>query len=478
MRPIGRPRTPHTQHPTPPSTPTGPAGATRGDENVELTRTRTGARTGTGARARWRGRAGAASSVVATVLALLLGQVVAAPGASAATVVSDVPVPMSQTNGPVWAVEMAAGRIYAGGAFTSTRPSGAAAGTSESGQGRLVAFDAATGALVPSFAPRLTNEWDGSPGTVHAMVLSPDKKVLYVGGDFNSVDGQTAEHLAMFDTATGRFLGQVGWNGVNGTVRSLAISPDGRTLYVGGAFSVASWTSRDRLAAFDLTTREVTPWRPVISAPVAGEALRTTALAVSADGARVFVGGPFQQVNGRAAQGVGAVDARTGATVANFRTDYLLAPYNWATALHVVGDTLYLAGRDDRSGSASRKEGVQAIATATGAVRWYSRCYGDTFDVLPLGSEIYVASHAHDCSAAGGFGETNPRRYVAMHVLDRSTGRVKSGFQVMTSGVSTQPDTLLLSRTLATDGRQIVMGGGFTSVQGRPQANLVRLPGR
>lgn len=416
----------------------------------------------------------AAGLVSAVVVALVGTQVAGTSPASAATAFSDTPVAMDQTNGPVWAVEMAAGRIYAGGAFTSTRPNGSREGSGETGQAQLAAFEATTGRRIAGFAPQLTNDWDGSPGTVHAMAVSPDGRTLVVGGDFNLVDGRRAEHLARFDTATGQFLGQVGYNGVNGTVRSLAFSPDGRTLYVGGAFSVASWQSRDRLAAFDLTSSTVTDWRPVMSTAVAGEALRATALAVSSDGSRVFVGGPFQRMNGQTRQGVAAVSATTGANVSGFRSDYLLAPYNWATTLSVVGDTLYMGGRDDRSGSSSRREGIYAIRTGTGAVQWYSQCYGDTFDVLVLNQEVYVASHAHDCSAAGGFGETNPRTYTAVHVLDRSTGRVKSGFRVLTTGVTSRPDTLLLSRTLATDGRSLVMGGGFLQVQGRAQSNLVR----
>ncbi|MDT9594394.1 hypothetical protein RDV89_15020 [Nocardioides zeae] len=419
---------------------------------------------------RWRG----AGAVAAVLAALLVGQMTGAPAAHAATTFSDAPLPMAQTNGPVWTVEMAGGRIYAGGSFTSTRPSGSPAGTGETNQAQLAAFDPATGARIAGFAPRLTNDWDGSPGTVHAMAVSPDGRTLVVGGDFNLVDGKRAEHLARFDAATGAFLGQVGWNGVNGTVRSLAFSPDGRRLYVGGAFSVASWQARDRLAAFDLTTNAVTPWAPVASLPVQNEALRITALAVSSDGSRVFVGGPFRRMNGASYQGVAAVDATDGRNVGSFRSDYLLAPYNWATTLQVVGTTLYLAGRDDYSGSADRREGVSAISTTTGTRQWYSQCYGDTFDVLAVGQELYVASHAHDCSRAGGFGETNPRRYVAMHVLDRSTGRVKSGFQVLTNGTSNDPDSLLLSRSLATDGHYLVMGGGFTWAQGRQQANLVR----
>ncbi|WP_126688267.1 hypothetical protein [Nocardioides ferulae] len=389
------------------------------------------------------------------------------------TAMRGMPSPMGQANGPVWAVEVAGGRVYAGGGFTSTRPAGSAAGSGETGQAYLAAFDATTGAPVTSFAPRLENDYTGGPATVFATALSPDGRTLYVGGDFNRVDGQRAEHLASFDTATGAFLGEVGRNGVDGTVRSLAVSPDGRTLYVGGAFSRANWSARRDLAAFDLTTGELTSWAPVVSDNVSNEALRVVSLAVSGDGSRVFLAGPFRKVNGAVAQGFMAVDASTGQNVAGWRADYLLAPYNWGTALETVGDTVYLGARDDVSGSLDRKEGVYAIDAASGAVRWYARCYGDTFALQALGNDLYVGSHAHDCADAGGMPETNPRTYLAVTALNRGNGQVKPYF-VQTSGVSGQPDTMLLTRALATDGQTLVVGGGFAGVNGAAQANLVR----
>ena len=411
------------------------------------------------------------------VLALLLGAgvLVSPAGAyeSGHTLMKGTTSAMGQTNGPVWTLQAAGGRIYAGGAFTSTRPSGAAAGSGESGQAYLAAFDATSGAPFSSFAPRLQNDYTGGPGTVFASALSPDGATLYVGGDFNLVDGQRAEHLARFDTATGRFRGGIGANGVDGTVRSLAVSPDGSTLFVGGAFSRANYSARHDLAAFDLRTGGLTTWAPTVSNNVSNEALRVVSLAVSSDGSRVFLAGPFRQVNGATAQGFMAVDATTGANVSGWRADYLLAPYNWGTVVTTVGDTVYLGARDDVASSTDRKEGVYALDAATGAVRWYAQCYGDTFALQPLGDDLYVGSHAHDCTKAGGITETNPRTYLAVTALNRTNGRSRPYF-VQTAGSSSAPDTLLLSRALATDGSSLVMGGGFASVNGDPQANLAR----
>lgn len=413
-------------------------------------------------------------TVLVTVLGATLLPVAPATGYDPEhTLIRGTASSMGQANGPVWALEIAGGRIYAGGAFTSTRPAGAAAGSAETGQAHLAAFDLGTGAPLASFAPRLTNDYTNGPGTVFATALSPDRRTLYVGGDFNRVDGQKAEHLAKFDTATGAFLGQVGWNGVDGTVRALAVSPDGSTLYVGGNFSRANWSTRRDAAAFDLRDNSLTGWAPAVSDNVANEALRVTALAVAGGGNRVFLTGTFRKVNGVAAQGFMAVDAGTGANVAGWRADYLLAASNWGTALEVVGNTVYLGARDDVASSLDRKEGVYSLETSTGAVNWYARCYGDTFGLQVVGNDLYVASHAHDCAGAGGMPETAPRTYLAMHAINRTTGVVKPYF-VQTAGSASAPDTLLLSRALASDGTRLVMGGGFARLNGGAQANLAR----
>lgn len=389
------------------------------------------------------------------------------------TVMKGSPAQMGQTNGPVWAVQIAGGKIFVGGGFTSTRPGGAARGTSETGQGYLAAFDAETGAPVPGFNPVLRNTYNSAPPIVRSMAVSPDGATLYVGGDFNQINGERTEHVAAFNTTTGAFKGVVGYNGTDGFVQALAVSNDGKTLYAGGAFTRANWSKRANLAAFNLTDGSLRDWAPQISAPVTDESLRVVALAVSADDSKVFLAGPFRSVNGSAAQGFMATSATTGGNVTGFRASYLYAPTSWGTSLAVKDNTVYLGGRDDRTSALSRTEGVFAIDTATGNQRWYARCFGDTFAVLPVGDDVYVGSHAHDCSSNGGMPETTPRTNLSIHALDRDTGTVRPYF-VQSGGTSANPDSLLLSRALASDGNQLVMGGGFDTVNSGTQTNVTR----
>ena len=164
-------------------------------------------------------------------------------------------------------------RIYTGGMFKHVGGKAAA---------RLAAVDPTTGALDATFAPPAPN------GVVRALALSPDGTVLYVGGDFSLLtapDGSVDErpHLAAVEAATGRLLpwlppkdGGGRYYGHTGTrdktrpggVYAIAPSADGTTVHVGGTF--LSFGGRSGLVSLDATTGEPTPWQAKLDRPVFG----------------------------------------------------------------------------------------------------------------------------------------------------------------------------------------------------------------
>jgi hypothetical protein len=91
----------------------------------------------------------------------------------------------------------------------------------------------------------------------------------------------------------------------------LAMQPVGGTVYVGGAFtnlvppagSSAPGVTRNRLAAFDVASRSLLSWNPDANGKV-------RALAVSADGTKLYVGGDFTKVNLKAQPGFAQFNAR------------------------------------------------------------------------------------------------------------------------------------------------------------------------
>ena len=129
-------------------------------------------------------------------------------------------LPMWQTNAPVWALATAHGVLYAGGDFTSIRPPGNPLGTGEVPRNHIAAFSTSNGAPV-SFAPNID-------GNIRSMTVSPDGSTLYVGGIFTHVNGVYRSDAAAFNTSTGSLTA---WNpGATDDVQALAVSADGSTV--------------------------------------------------------------------------------------------------------------------------------------------------------------------------------------------------------------------------------------------------------
>ena len=162
-----------------------------------------------------------------------------APATGTPATVSADALPTWQINGVVWTQVMIGNIVYAGGEFTAARPAGAAAGASQTSRRNLLAYDITTGKLVTSFVPGAFN------GAVRALAVSPDKKTLYVGGAFSKVGSSTRGYFAALDPRTGGLRGMA----PKFNTRVNAISATSAAVYVGGWFTSVSGQARGRLAA-------------------------------------------------------------------------------------------------------------------------------------------------------------------------------------------------------------------------------------
>lgn len=88
-------------------------------------------------------------------------------------------------------------------------------------------------------------------GPVHAVAGSEDGATVYLGGTFTAVGGQTRANLAAVDADAGVALAnwQADTTGVTPDVTALATHGD--RLYVGGRFGFIDGRARPRLAALD-----------------------------------------------------------------------------------------------------------------------------------------------------------------------------------------------------------------------------------
>lgn len=89
------------------------------------------------------------------------------------------------------------------------------------------AYNALTGAVLPFLA--------NTDGQVRSMTLSLDGKSLYMGGDFRHVNGVAVSGLAKVDSTTGK-VDTAFRSAVGGHVYTLTMTPDGRLL-AGGSFT-------------------------------------------------------------------------------------------------------------------------------------------------------------------------------------------------------------------------------------------------
>jgi hypothetical protein len=153
----------------------------------------------------------------------------------------------------------------------------------------------------------LTSTPEVKNGRVQALAQVGD--VIVLGGTFTKVSDRggaavARSAVAAYDRRTGRLLPDFA-PVINGQVWALLEGPFPGTVYVGGAFTTVNGEKALRLVLLDLATgQRVSRFRPVtINGPV-----KTLARV----GDRLYIGGVFTRVGGRAHAGLASLHARFG----------------------------------------------------------------------------------------------------------------------------------------------------------------------
>lgn len=421
----------------------------------------------------------------------------AAPTTQLAPVSADA-LPTAQIDGVVWAQVVVGNTVYATGRFDTARPAGVekgGAGTVK--RAGIVAFDIRTGVLNKKFVHHLGGASTGACyGTVAtgpqgcAIAVSPDKKTLYVGGTFSTVDGKKHSNLVAFDLATNKI--KKGFSGVNGKVSSLAVSKD--RVYVGGQFSQAGGRANSKLAAFSHSNGAVVKtWKATVDGRVA-------ALTVAKN--KLIIGGTFSKLNGKTYYSTGAVTLTKGANVAWASQSKKFPIRNQQpgggsgtgiTSLSTDGTQVYLTSFTFFSGKRPGTfEGRAAVSATDGKLIWMNDCQGDSYSSFPIGKILYSAGHAHNCKNVGSFPEMFSRtsNYALAETTTKTGKNTTAASGTYPSYIGQPAGTVYnwfpsFSSTNYTgmgqngwsvtgNSQYVVYGGEFGSVNGVAQQGLVR----
>ncbi len=299
-------------------------------------------------------RAAAAIAVVAAMV------VVAPPIAAAGVTYPEIPLDGWDTNGTVYVVEIHGNTVYLGGAFSQVRAPG---NTPTLPRSNFAAMNLTTGEVLPLVAD--TN--------APVRSIEASSNTVWLGGSFNTVNGEHRSNLAAVDATTGALRSfDVS---TNGAVHGLALI--GNRLFASGYFTNIEGVAQQRVASLDPITGVPDPqFQANADAGVRD-------LAASGDG-RLFAGGFFTTIGGKPWSYMAELDPNTGGGVGPGYT-YMIAPM---LDVDVSTDGAFVfaavAGFQNRA---------SAWNTFDGERRWYHVVMGDTQAVSYHDGILYFGFH-------------------------------------------------------------------------------------
>ena len=353
---------------------------------------------------------------------------VLASASQAVAALPTTPDPTWGTNGKVDVVLRVGSTIYVGGTFTELDDT---ATTATGPASNLAGIDATTGAPT-GFAPTLDGE-------VFALAASADGSRLYVGGNFNTVNGTTQKRIAVFNTATGALISwrpAAGWP--NNVIRAIAAAPS--TIYIGGAFTKIGTSAISRIAELNASDGSlVTGFTTTADNLVRALVLTPT---------RLYMGGNFASVNGTTQKSLAAVNPTTGASITGvYHPTYPVLSLT-------PGSTRLYAGGGGGGGKAL------AVNLATGAKMWEQTTDGNVQATAVLNDVPYFGGHFFK------YGKTAVSQLVRANA---STGALDTTWlPAVTAGF------LGVFGLDGEGGNKLYVGGDFTRVQNLKRLNFAQ----
>jgi outer membrane protein assembly factor BamB len=283
--------------------------------------------------------------------------------------------------------------LAATGVFAIAVPAAAAASSAAGAAHRAAAGQQST--AVPGGTQVWLQRFGGQflSATASAVAASPNKAVVYVTGiTAKKATGLRNEVTVAYNATTGRQLWLERYQGTGrhprggAGVPSITVSPDGATVYVAGDLARAGFNDYLVIAYDAATGAQLWLTTPLTDSSVA----QFQAVAVSPDSKTVYITGRRDFFGGHASKSYDtlALNAATGATVWNTNTEFPAHVFHSLTSIAVSPDgaTVFIAG----------SSGTVAYDAATGAQLWLDP-YKQTYDrtrvslaVSPDSATLYV----------------------------------------------------------------------------------------
>ena len=344
-------------------------------------------------------------------------------------------------NGAVSELLQEGGTLYVGGDFTFI--------------GSLLRNRAAAFTL----GSDVSTAWDPAVGhTVHA--LAPGAGTVFIGGAFASVGGVTRERLAAIDSSSG-VLDPTFEVGTNATVRTMTLSGDGSTLYVGGDFTSVGGQTRNHLAALNTVTGAATVWNPNIE----GASPTTTVhdMELTAAGNLLYIGGEFETIGGDARNNIGALDITN-----SVHTGWDPSADGTVHAVELSGDTVLIGGdfhnlnTNGQNVARLRLAALETRSSTNNATLWAPAVNDVVREMEVSGSTLYIGG---DFTNINDSGVTRSRNRLA--ALDITA----NAFNVL----NWNPNANGSVHAVALTDDAIFVGGDFTTVNGIARERLAAL---
>ncbi|POM27130.1 Microbial collagenase precursor [Actinomadura rubteroloni] len=332
---------------------------------------------------------------------VLAGAVGLAGAASAERLPQDVlanPDPVNWTpnilDGTVYAIEQIGGKVIVGGSFTQVKEVG---NSTAFNRANILAFDATTGKIDTSFVPKIDKP-------VYELQKAPDGKTVYVGGAFNTVNGAALKGVARLNASNGSTVTTFKPPLLDGIVRHIGLTHG--HLIVGGTFATVGTADRAGLASLDPDTGEADTYVDLgISGLHNGGTTKVWEFAISPDQTKLAVIGNFTRVGTQVRDQFAMLNLTDdGATVANYYTKAFEAKCSSSVETYLRDvefspDGAYFAigatgayYANTLCDSVSRWETNQSGTDVKPT--WINYTGGDTITaVAPTGPVIYVGGH-------------------------------------------------------------------------------------